>query len=293
MSTLAMIAAGSILFAVPAAAGARGAAQDAAPPPPARAAAAGADAKAPREEEPTVGIRFEGWLPGTRDPKLAGTFEVAFAIYRSPQGGAAIWSETQQVVVERGRMDVLLGAKTPIPFEVHEATFKFLGASVAGAREVYPRFAVVNVVYVSPEAALEVAGSGERLEQDRRYGAARLAVAAKEQPASTWREALQRARAAGGDLPQYDDWYAALPALPRDALLARCGRYEWVLPWVYDTASHGHLNDLFRGRFQGCDYMDLSPANAYPWRTAQRPEAAPPRDGGAADGSKTKEERDP
>ena len=46
------------------------------------------------------------------------------------------------------------------------------------------------------------------------------------------------------------------------------GHYEWVLPWVYDTASHGLYNRYFRGRFQGCDYMDLSPENEYPYRVA-------------------------
>ena len=31
----------------------------------------------------------------------------------------------------------------------------------------------------------------------------------------------------------------------------------------------GKYNDLFRGRFQGCDYMDLSPAKEYVYRLVQ------------------------
>jgi hypothetical protein len=256
---------------------ARSPAQEAPPAPPAPPPAAVAPAKLVEPaDEPAVGLRFEGWLPGTRDPTLAGTFKVAFAIYRSPQGGAAIWTESRSVVVERGRMDLVLGTEAPIPMDVHEATFKFLGASVDGAPEVYPRFAIVNVVYLSPEAVARVVGDGGKAAATRAPSAARKVVALEAQPSATWREALAKARAAGGDLPEYDEWYAALPTLPRDALLARSGRYEWVRPWVYDTASHGSLNDLFRGRFQGCDYMDLSPGNGYAWRLATPP---PPVEG--------------
>jgi hypothetical protein len=242
------------------------------PPPPTAPPPTAAPAKPVQPaEEPAVGIRFEGWLPGTHDPALAGTFKVAFAIYRSPQGGAAIWTESRSVVVARGRMDLVLGTATPIPMEVHEATFKFLGAAVDGAPEVYPRFAIVNVVYLSPEAVARVVDEGGKQAAPREPAAARKVVALEAQAKATWREALAKARAAGGELPEYDEWYAALPALPRDALLARSGHYEWVKPWVYDTASHGHLNDLFRGRFQGCDYMDLSPTNGYAWRLATAP----------------------
>jgi len=253
-----------VLFASIGLVAARAPAQEQPPTPPAAA-------PAKPIAEPDVGIRFEGWLPGTHDPALNGTFKVAFAIYRSPQGGAAIWTESRSVVVERGRMDVVLGTTTPIPMDVHEATFKFLGAAVDGAPEVYPRFAIVNVVYLSPEAAARVVDDGAKRAAPREAAAARKVVAVEAQPPMKWREALAKARAAGGDLPEYDEWYAALPALPRDALLARSGRYEWVKPWVYDTASHGSLNDLFRGRFQGCDYMDLSPTNGYAWRLATPP----------------------
>lgn len=231
-------------------------------------------------EEPQIPLRFEGWLPGTIDPDLEGTFDVEFRLYLSPQGGEAVWSETRSVAVSKGRMDVQLGTVEPIPMRVHEATFKFLGASVEGAREVYPRYAVVNVVYVSPKEALVAVADGEPGEDadpdERDAYAARpgWTVADETRTAATWREALDAAREAGGDLPDYADWYASLATCTRDAALERAGHYEWVQPWVYDTASHGRFNRYFRGRFQGCDYMDLSPENRYAWRVASRPDEA-------------------
>ena len=167
--------------------------------------------------EPRVGVRFEGFLPGTRDEKLQGEFALEFRIYLSPQGGDAVWSESQQVKVVDGRMDIVLGSTKPIPFAIHEATFKFLGASVGGAREVYPRFTIVNTVFASTEEALRPSeGETKSTLRARRsvatdvYVTAGAQISARTETASTWKQALLAARAAGADLPDYQDWYAAL-----------------------------------------------------------------------------------
>lgn len=236
-------------------------------------------------EEPAVCLRFEGLLPGCVDPGLAGTFRVDFALYRSPQGGRAIWNENLEVRVEHGRMNVELGKRNRISLALHEETFKFLGASVNGASEVYPRFAVVNVVFVSAEEAvlaaqghMDAAGDA-RAEPARSYARPEVSVSHSIEAPSSWRAALLRARVASADLPDYEDWYAALAAADSAAALERAGHYEWVLPWVYDPASHGRYQAYFRGRFQGCDYMDLSPNNLYGYRLAfPRKGGAPERD---------------
>ena len=51
----------------------------------------------PQKPEPKIGIQFQGWLPGSVDPELEGSFEVDFRIYKSPQGGEAIWREVRRV----------------------------------------------------------------------------------------------------------------------------------------------------------------------------------------------------
>lgn len=221
--------------------------------------------------EPRIGIRFEGLLPGTHDPSLSGEFPVEFRIYLSPQGGDAVWSEARRVRVADGRMDVLLGEVEPVPFAIHEATFKFLGASVSGGREVYPRFPVVNTVFASRTEALRSLVRSAEAGGEPVYPAPGWRVSDETRAPATWSAALAAARASGGDLPDYRDWYGRLTSAPRDAVLERCDHYEWVLPWVYDTASHGEYNRLFRGRFEGCDYMDLSPSNEYPYRVALPP----------------------
>jgi hypothetical protein len=229
----------------------------------------------PPEPEPRVGVRFEGYLPGTRDEKLQGEFDVDFRIYLSPQGGDAVWSESQRVKVVDGRMDIVLGATKPISMAIHEATFKFLGASVGGGREVYPRFTIVNTVFASAEEALRpVATDAKATPRSSKpartavYGSPGALVATRTEKPSTWKQALLAARAAGADLPDYADWYGALAKCSKDEVLARTDHYEWCLPWVYDTASHGEYNRLFRGRFQGCEYSDLAPTNAYVFRFA-------------------------
>ena len=229
-----------------------------------------------RPELQPMGLEFEGLLPGTNDMTLNGSYEIDFRIYLSPQGGDAVWKETRTVEVRRGRIDIVLGEKNPIPWEIHEATFKFLGASVNKKREVYPRFAIVNVVYVSPKEALLASAEPEGSPADARGPAysSRAIVENATEEACSWREASVRARARGGELPSYRDWYHALETCGEAHLAERSGHYEWVRPWVYDTASHGRYNAFFRGRFQGCDYMDLSPEKSYAWRLSRLPEPA-------------------
>lgn len=206
-----------------------------------------------------VPIDFDGFLPGNQDITLAGVVPVEFAIYLSPTGGRSVWSEKLSVPVSNGRISVQLGLINPIPWSITIANFKFLSACVAGGTEVLPRMPIVNVVYFQesstrkPESEYASGATLERLPR----------------PGATWTEALLAAIEEDTRLPSYREWYAAANA----ALISDCvARYEWTMPWVYDTASHGPLNEHFRGRFQGCDYMDLDPAlNKYAYRLIKKP----------------------
>jgi len=241
-------------------------------------------------KEPAIPIRFQGLLPGNVNPQLEGQFRLELRIYPSPQGGQPIWRETLEVRAVKGQIDIELGTKTPIPMEIHEATYKWLGVSVNGQREVFPRYPIVNVVYASPREALlaHERWQAEKRGSEQKPGAGYTAKESNEKSAAvsparkeqlTWREALESSRAAGGDLPDYEAWYRKLESLAPDKSADWTGHYEWVLPWVYDTASHGKYNNLFRGRFQGCDYSDLSPQKKYHFRLADRPQGAQPAAG--------------
>lgn len=234
------------------------------------------DSKAPSSKDPSIPISFHGLLPGNVNLALEGKFRVEFRIYSSPQGGQPLWREEQEVRALKGQISIQLGMKTPIPMSIHEATYKWLGASVNSQREVFPRYPIVNVVYASPREALLVHEKWRveereiRKRPDDHPGSRQVAPAERSEVASTWKEALESARVKNRNLPDYEQWYEALERLPPEKSAEWTGHYEWVLPWVYDTASHGHYNSLFRGRFQGCDYSDLSPEKKYIYRLVDR-----------------------
>jgi len=211
-------------------------------------------AQATRITEPNVPIDFVGFLPGTQDPEFSGEVEVEFAIYLTPTGGRPVWSEKQKLTVSKGRISTKLGTRTPIPWSLTIGNFKFASARIGEGPEVLPRMPIVNVVY-SESSVME--------KQIHAYSTSAVPERMPRTKAS-WSEALKNARKEGMRLPTYLEWYAAAAA---GNLLSFSGHYEWTMPWVYDTASQGELNDQFRGRIQGCDYMDLDPAaNAYVYR---------------------------
>lgn len=210
-------------------------------------------------DRPNVPIDFVGFLPGNQDDTYSGFVPVEFSIYLTPTGGRAMWSEKQVVQVSNGKIHIRLGEQCPIPWAITIANFKFLSARVSGGTEVLPRMPIVNVVYSQSKSSSGQTGSYGSLEPLERTP----------RPSSTWEDALHTAAKEGKQLPRYYAWYEAASR----GILEDCfGHYEWTLPWVYDTASHGDLNDHFRGRFQGCDFMDLDPSmNRYAFRLCAAP----------------------
>jgi hypothetical protein len=219
----------------------------------------------------SVPIEFDGFLPGSRDPRLKGSFDLTFRIYTSPGARTPIWEEARRVEVSGGRFRVLLGEVRPISMDIHRQAVKFLGIQVADAKESIPRYPIVNVIYASTEEALADRRGRDRerpADPDPRAGLAQVSSAME--PPATWHAALLATREAGKDLPTFKEWYASLASCPESEVASRTGHYEWVLPWVYDTASHGEYNRLFRGRFGGCKYTDLSPERPYAYRAVDR-----------------------
>ncbi len=206
-------------------------------------------------ERPNVPIDYVALLPGTNDCSFNGEIGVEFAIYVTPTGGRAIWMEKQVVVAKDGMIDTQLGRNSPIPWEITVANFKFVSVRVDGGPEILPRMPIVNVVYFAKDAL------GLRTDQVYRV---EQAMEAQPRPERTWAEAFAVAAQNGTSLPSYRYWYAAAVSGKLEEFI---DHYEWTVPWVYDTASHGALNEYFRGRFQGCDYLDLDPAlNRYRFR---------------------------
>jgi hypothetical protein len=124
-------------------------------------AAARADGEAARRSVPRV-TRFSGSLRNDSGDARTGTIGLSFAIYNSAQGGAPLWHETHNVVLdEQGRYSVLLGRTSqglPIAlFATGEA--RWLGVRIAedGATE-QPRVILVSVPYALAAADAQSLG---------------------------------------------------------------------------------------------------------------------------------------
>lgn len=215
--------------------------------------------RGPEEQsKPSVPVNYDGLLPGNQDLSYSDIVSVEFSIYLTPTGGRPLWTERQRVAVSNGRISILLGTTNPIPWSITTANFKFVSARISGAPEVLPRMPIVNVAYAQSQQSQDIA----------QHYLSTVALDKKPRPKSTWAAAYDYALKSNASLPTYLEWYAAL----MQGSIEDChGHYEWTLPWVYDTASHGELNKHFRGRFEGCDYMDMDPAlNEYFFRLSNK-----------------------
>ena len=79
--------------------------------------------------------------------RLSGTYAMTFSIYAEETGGTALWTEMQNVIVQNGLFNVLLGSVTDIPFDLFDGSARYLGVQVGSDAEMTPRKQLVSVVY--------------------------------------------------------------------------------------------------------------------------------------------------
>jgi hypothetical protein len=104
-------------------------------------------------------LNYQCVLTDTAGAPLTGMFSVQFAIYDVSTGGAALWTETQSVMVDNGFCNVILGSTTPIPLNLFSASPRFLGVSVESDPEMVPRQEFVSTGYAfTSQSATEAAG---------------------------------------------------------------------------------------------------------------------------------------
>lgn len=100
-------------------------------------------------------IPFSGVLSDASGNPLTGTGVITFTLYETQEGGAPLWTETQQVQVDaRGRYTAYLGAVTPVPqsaFSREQA--RWLGVETQG--RALPRAMLVAVPYALRAADAE------------------------------------------------------------------------------------------------------------------------------------------
>ncbi|HEY0701183.1 MAG TPA: hypothetical protein VGD60_00305, partial [Candidatus Acidoferrales bacterium] len=110
-------------------------------------------------------VQFSSTLKDAAARPVAGVASVTFAIYAEQDGGAALWSETQNVLADaNGHYAVLLGAATSagVPAElfnigVGTGSSRWLGVTVARHEEM-PRVLLASVPYALKAADAETLG---------------------------------------------------------------------------------------------------------------------------------------
>lgn len=117
-------------------------------------------AKAAQESVPRL-VQFNGTLNDATARPVSGVASVTFAIYAEQDGGAALWSETQNVLADtNGRYSVLLGSATAngVPAELFgTGQWRWLGVTIARQAEM-PRILLASVPYALKAADADTLG---------------------------------------------------------------------------------------------------------------------------------------
>jgi hypothetical protein len=233
-------------------------------------------------------IQYRGFMPFLPRDTWGKEVELRFDLHRSPEKGAATWSETRKVQVgTNGWVSLDLGTVEPLPDEAFTSPFRFL-AIWHGEIEFVPRKQIASLAYVaSPyeagisrekylELALAAAAEAAAKSPDRTNKLDRLVpcggFSMEKHPRfpATWLDAAETASRLGARLPTFEQWYSAYDGAARNELVAMEGHYEWVVPWVYDPVIHSRMNELYRGKPVACYYNELNPLNTYPFRLVGR-----------------------
>jgi hypothetical protein len=103
-------------------------------------------------------INYQGFLADSLDQPITGTVSMSFGIYDAPTMGSELWSETQNVDVNVGVFDVLLGSVTPITEDVFTGgTDRWIELNVEG-EPLAPRTMITSVGYAHVASYADTAG---------------------------------------------------------------------------------------------------------------------------------------
>lgn len=74
-----------------------------------------------------------------------GSYELVFNFYNRPEGGVALWTETQNVTVEDGVFKVILGVITPLNMSFEDT--RWLGIGLGSDSELQPRVSLTAAAH--------------------------------------------------------------------------------------------------------------------------------------------------
>jgi hypothetical protein len=93
-------------------------------------------------------LNYQGSLTDSNGvPYSDGTHQLTFNIYTDSVGGVALWSETLNLVSERGLVHAYLGQAQPFPADLFESYPLYLGIACDSKPEFNPRLLIAASVY--------------------------------------------------------------------------------------------------------------------------------------------------
>lgn len=92
-------------------------------------------------------ISYQGVLADQAGVPISGSHSLQLALYDNATGGIPLWSETQNVTVNKGLFDLIMGTVTPIPASLLFDHPYFLGITVDGGAELAARTPMTAVPY--------------------------------------------------------------------------------------------------------------------------------------------------
>ena len=93
-------------------------------------------------------ISYQGIIAEQSGNLIAdGNHTLTIKLYEQPSGGAAIYEESQNVVVTKGVFTTILGMISPFPDSLRFDREYFLGVAVDGGNELLPRTAMTAAPY--------------------------------------------------------------------------------------------------------------------------------------------------
>ncbi|TET47445.1 hypothetical protein E3J62_01340 [candidate division TA06 bacterium] len=92
-------------------------------------------------------INYQGYLTDDAGNPLNDTLSMAFSIYTASAGGTELWNEAQNIGMEDGLFNVVLGSLTPIPPDVFQTGESRWLELVVEAQILLPRTEITSVGY--------------------------------------------------------------------------------------------------------------------------------------------------
>jgi hypothetical protein len=102
-------------------------------------------------------LHYQGFLTSSSGAPINGTVAMTVSLYGAAEGGAALWSEVQNVSVVNGVYSIVLGSATPLNLGFNVPYY--LGVAVAPDPEMTPRRPLTSAGYAIRARTAEVVGS--------------------------------------------------------------------------------------------------------------------------------------